>query len=169
MYEVSAKTLRWAKDALVSGSTAAVLSATALSLLSKADEGSFAGGLNGPSQWIWGTREARTRRATLRHTALGYAIHHGTAVFWALIFERLCGRSNHDRLKRLSRGRIVTEAAGMTALAFAVDYGLTPRRLQPGFEHHLKKRSMLIVYAAFAAGFAATNLIRRREAIERRT
>jgi hypothetical protein len=149
---------------VISGSTAAVLSAAALSLRSKADENSFAGGLNGPSQWLWGAREARTRRATLRHTAVGYMIHHGTSVFWALLFERMCGRSNRNRLLRLSAARIVAEAAGMTALAFAVDYGITPRRFQPGFEKHLTRRSMLIVYTAFAAGFALNNLLRRNRA-----
>jgi len=164
MQQISSDTHRWLTDSIVSGSVAAISSAAALALRSKADEDSFAGGLNGPSQWVWGRRAARTRRASLRHTALGYAIHHGTSIFWALMFERVCGRSNDDRLTRISKERIVAEAVGMTALAFCVDYGLTPRRLQPGFEHHLSKRSMLMVYASFAAGLAVTNLLRRQQA-----
>ena len=155
---------RWIADSVVSGSAAAMLSAAALSLRSKADENSWVGALNGPSQWLWGERAARSRRASLRHTAVGYAIHHGTAVFWALIFERICGRTNRDRLALPSAGRIVAEAAAMAAGAYIVDYGLTPRRLQPGFEKHLRARSMWIVYGAFAAGFVITNLVRRPQA-----
>jgi hypothetical protein len=155
---------RWIADSIVSGSAAAILSAAALSLRSKADENSWVGGLNGPSQWLWGERAARSRRASLRHTGIGYAIHHGTAVFWALIFERICGRTNRDRLALLSAGRIVAEAAAMTAGAYIVDYGLTPKRFQPGFEKHLRPRSMSIVYGAFAAAFAITNLLRRPQA-----
>jgi hypothetical protein len=156
-------TKQWVSDALVSGSAAAVLSAAALTLRSRTDEGSWAGGLNGPSQWLWGEQQARTRRATLRNTALGYAIHHGTSVFWALIFERACGRTNANRLAHLSPARIVAEAAGMTAAAYVVDYGLTPKRFQPGFEKHIRPGSMWLVYGAFAAGLAATNLWRRRQ------
>ena len=90
MSPIDSHTKQWAKDAAISGSTAALLSAAALTLRSKSDEDSFAGGLNGPSQWIWGRRAARTRRASLRHTGVGYLIHHSMSVFWALIFERVC-------------------------------------------------------------------------------
>lgn len=67
---------RIASDAVVSGSAASLASAAALMACSAAHEGSVAGGLNGPSQWLWGESEAYTREATLRHTAAGYAIHH---------------------------------------------------------------------------------------------
>jgi hypothetical protein len=152
---------RLVKDALVSGTSASALSALVLSLCSKADEGSLAGGLNGPSQWVWGEAAARTRRASWKHTALGYLIHHSTSVFWALIYERLCGRANANRIDHISAARVAAEAGAMAAAAFVVDYGLTPRRFRPGFEKHVTPSSMVAIYAAFGAGLALATLLRR--------
>ena len=147
-----------ARDALLSGSCASIASAAMLVVRSQLDEGRPAGGLNAPSQWIWGEREAYERRATLKHTAVGYAIHHLASVFWAVLYERGIGARQRPK----SAGRILIEAAAMSASAFVVDYGFTPRRLQPGFEKHLSPESMLAVYAAFAAGLAAATLYRQR-------
>jgi hypothetical protein len=43
-----------------------------------------------------------------------------------------------------------------------VDYGLTPRRLQPGFDKQLSLPSMVVVYAAFAAGLVLSDALYRR-------
>jgi hypothetical protein len=80
-----------ARDALISGSTAAMLSGAVLSWRSSADEGAPAGGLNGPSQWLWGERGGYARQLSLGHTGVGYLIHHGTSIFWAIAYERLFG------------------------------------------------------------------------------
>lgn len=154
---------RWLTDGLVSGSAAALLSASVLSLRSKADDGTYAGGLNGPSQWLWGKRAAHRRGASLRHTLVGYAIHHSAALFWGIIYERVFGRTNNDRLAEISPARIVAEAALMTSATFVVDYGLTPKRFQPGFEAHVTKKSLFVTYAAFGAGLALVSLARRYE------
>jgi hypothetical protein len=45
-----------------------------------------------------------------------------------------------------------------------VDYKLTPRRLQPGFEAQLSKKSLVYVYAAFAIGLAIGARITARRA-----
>lgn len=55
---------RVAGDAVVSGSAASLASAATLMACSKLHEGSAAGGLNGPSQWLWGESEAYTREAS---------------------------------------------------------------------------------------------------------
>src|SRR5688572_3063162 len=75
------------RRALLSGSAASVLSGIALSACSKVEHDAPAAALNGPSQWIWGECEAQTRRATLRHTLTGYAIHHVASIFWATLHE----------------------------------------------------------------------------------
>jgi hypothetical protein len=141
------------RSAGLSGTTASLLSAATLALCSKLDQNSFAGGLNGPSQWLWGEREASTRAATLKHTAVGYLVHHATSTFWALCYQKLFGSA-----QRKSAARILGEAAALSAAAYLVDYKLTPRRLQPGFEKHVKPRSMVAVYASFALGLAAVQL-----------
>ena len=142
--------------AWVSGSSASVLSALTAAWCGKRERNSAASGLNGPSQWIWGERAARTRRASLEHTLLGYLIHHGTSTLWAFCYERLFSKPSHK-----STLRILAEAATLTAAAYVVDYKLTPRRLRPGFEKHVGPGAMFTIYTSFCLGLAATTLLRR--------
>jgi hypothetical protein len=136
--------------ALISGSTASVLSAAALAVCGKIENGAAAGPQNGPSQWVWGERAAYRRDASLRYTGVGYGIHHLSSVFWATFHEKHVARLVRDKpfATRLA-------AAGCTALvANFVDFQLTPRRLKPGFEKQLNRKSLFVVYAAFALGLA---------------
>jgi hypothetical protein len=156
---------RWkdaARDALVSGTSASVASALMLTACSAIERGRPAAGINAPSQWVWGRREGYARRASLRHTAIGYAIHHATSIFWAVFYERAFGARRGPK----STARILAEAAAMSVGAFVVDYGLTPKRFQPGFEKHLSPPAMVAVYAAFALGLAATTLSRQKISAE---
>lgn len=149
---------RVASDAVVSGSAASLASAAALMACSAIHEGSAAGGLNGPSQWLWGESEAYTREATLRHTAAGYAIHHSTSIFWAVLHEAIFGGSR----RRKSALQHCAEAVVSAGTAYVVDYHLTPRRFRPGFEKHVSPQGMVAVYAAFAAGLAIAAIARGR-------
>lgn len=136
--------------ALVSGTIASALSAAALAACGRVANGAAAGPLNGPSQWVWGERAAYRRRATLRHTLVGYVIHHLMSIFWATLHERLAPRHrSHSPAER------VLTAAATAAVAWFVDYHLTPRRLRPGFEKQLGGKSLFVVYTAFALGLAA--------------
>jgi hypothetical protein len=49
----------------------------------------------------------------------------------------------------------------MSAIAAVVDYGITPKRLSPGWEEVLSKRSIGLTYAAMALGLAAGALLAR--------
>jgi hypothetical protein len=149
---------RIAIDAIMSGTAASLASAAALMAGSRIRDGSWAGGLNGPSQWLWGESEAYTRRATLRHTVVGYAIHHSTSIFWALLYETIFGGSR----KKKPALQHCTQAIASAATAYVVDYHMTPRRLRPGFEKHVSPTGMVVVYAAFAAGLAITGILRDR-------
>jgi hypothetical protein len=151
---------RAARDAFLSGSAASIVSAIVLAICSEIEENAPAGALNGPSQWLWGEGEAFTRRATLKHTAVGYTIHHASSIFWALLHERAFGGAHK------SAARHCIEAAATTAAAYIVDYTFTPRRLRPGFRKHLGPGSMFAAYAAFAAGLAAAAIVRDRQAVE---
>lgn len=149
---------RIATDAIMSGTAASLASAAALMAGSKIRDGSWAGGLNGPSQWLWGESEAYTRDATLKHTAVGYVIHHSTSVFWAVLYEAIFSGSG----KKKPPLQHCTQAIASAATAYVVDYHLTPRRLRPGFEKHVSPTGMVAVYAAFAAGLAITGILRDR-------
>lgn len=147
-----------ARAALVSGSFGSVVSTIALAICGKLEEGSAAGPNNGPSQWIWGEEEAYTRQATLRHTAVGYAVHHFTSVGWATAHEYVFGRSS------MPKGwvRHCVEAAATSATAYVVDYHLTPSRFRPGFKKHLGPVSIAAVYACFALGLGLGSALRHR-------
>jgi hypothetical protein len=55
----------------------------------------------------------------------------------------------------------VTPAAITTAIAYAVDFYLIPKRFTPGFENRLSKKSLLLVYGIFALGLAIPALLAR--------
>lgn len=143
---------------LVSGATASALSAAALALCSQRETHSPFAGVNAISHWVWGDRAALHDAPSLRHTALGYAIHHASASFWAVLFERICGKL----LDRRAVAPTVQAAAAATAVACFVDYKMTPHRLQPGYEMRLSRPSLALVYIAFGAGLAAGSLLNRR-------
>ena len=133
-----------------SGAAASLFSAGVLALAGWIENRAPAGPLNGPSQWLFGRRAAYRRDPSVRHTLTGLAIHHATATGWALLHERVWGRQKVEQTpaQRLAR------AAVTAAVANFVDYKLTPKRLQPGFEAQLSKTSLVVAYAAFAAGLA---------------
>jgi hypothetical protein len=134
-------------SALVSGTIASLASSVALALLAKAEGKAAPRPINATSHWLHGEGAAKVRGVDAEHTATGYLTHHGACVMWASIMESmLAGRKN------VSPSQIALTAAGVSALAAAVDYGITPKRFTPGWEDVLTKKSMAGAYAAMAAG-----------------
>ena len=148
------------QDGLITGSAASALSTLTLAAGAQRDSGSPWAATNAISHWVWGEPALQASRPDLRHTLLGYAIHHGTSVFWATLHARAWGR----RGLADEPNALLTAALLSSALACFVDYQLTPRRLQPGFERRLSTPSMVAVYAAFGLGLALA-----QQALERRT
>lgn len=143
------------RRALWSGSMAAMLSALTLAVCGAVERKRPAGPMNGPSQWLFGERAAHRRRASLRHTASGYAIHHGASLGWATLHHKHVA----DLVGRTSMPRRLTAAAATATLAYLVDYHLVRGRLQPGFDKQLSGTSLLAVYASFAVGLALGDLM----------
>ena len=144
-----------AMRALGSGTLASLLSTAAIAALSRYETCRAVRGTNDTSHWLWGDAAFRVRRLDARHTFAGPAIQHACSVFWAIGYEVWQRRPARARTT-------IARAAGIAALAAAVDYTVVPKRLTPGFERHLSKPAMVGVYAAFAAGLAAAVLMRRR-------
>jgi hypothetical protein len=142
---------RTTRQAIVTGAAASLLSAAVLVIAGYIENGRPAGPLNGPSQWIFGRRAAYARRPSLRHTLTGFLIHHATATGWAWLHEWLFGADKRQQSASQRLGR----AAVTASVANVVDYKLTPKRLQPGFEAQLSRTALFVVYAAFAVGLAA--------------
>ena len=61
------------------------------------------------------------------------------------------------------RGRVTRAASGaaVAALAYIVDYHLIPRRLTPGWELRLSRRSVALGFVALGAGLGVAQLVRR--------
>jgi len=142
---------------LVGGTAASLLSSAALVARGRR-EASACAPINATSHWIWGERAFDQYAPSLRHTLPGYLIHHGCAVFWAVIFERLCGRLLDRQQPPLTLGM----AGGAAAVACFIDYECTPDRLKPGYEQHLSRPSLAVVYAGFGLGLALGAMLCRR-------
>lgn len=142
------------RRALYSGSAAAVLSALALAICGRRERSSASAALNGPSQWVWGESAAYRRRASLRHTLLGYCIHHVASVGWATLHEK------HFASRVQGRGVLphLVAGAATATLACVVDFKVARGRLQPGFNKQLSRRSLALVYAGFGLGLALGRL-----------
>jgi hypothetical protein len=138
--------------AAISGSIAALLSAGVLAARGRREVGSAGAPLNGPTQLLFGEDSAR-RRDVGSHTALGFALHHLIAIGWATLHEKYVA----PLARRSSAGALVGAGAS-AAIAYTVDYGIAKGRFQPGFEKHLSRGSLLLVYCALAAGFSSLAL-----------
>ncbi len=141
----------------VSGALASVLSTAALAALGRIGTGSMAAPTNAISHWLWGEQAAHRDRPSLRYTATGYLIHHASATFWAVLFQRFAG----TRLDRQGPGATLAASTAMSAVACFADYRLTPERLRPGYEKRLSQPSLALVYGAFGLGLAAGALMTR--------
>lgn len=144
-------------DALWSGTVASIASTGMLAACGCLERNDASGPVNGPSQWVWGRQAARRRGFSLRYTVTGFLIHHAMSVLWATVFERV-SRSR----ARASPARLFGAAAATSALACVVDYRMVPKRLTPGFERQLSRKSLFAIYGAFALALGGAALFARK-------
>ena len=144
---------------LVGGAASSIVSTVALGLLGRAEGASAYAPTNAVSHWIWGDEAADHDGFSLKYTLTGYAIHHLSATFWSVLFEKLAG----ERLDHKDLRVTLAASAATSAIACFTDYKLTPQRLNPGYEMRLSKKSLAGVYAAFAVGLALGAIALRRD------
>jgi hypothetical protein len=142
---------------LITGSVASAVSTVTLAALAKMEGKSAAQQLNSTSHWLHGDNAARVGGVDAAHTGVGLATHHASALFWALPFETWLAVRPPQSSTELLR-----DAAVMSAIAAAVDYGITPKRLTPGWELTLYRQSMAGAFAGLALGLAAGAYISRQ-------
>lgn len=149
------------REGLVSGSLASLLSAGYLAWAGRR-RGRTAAPVNAPAHWIFGDRALRQEQPSKWFTPTGYGIHHLASIFWGVLHAKAWGCRPQAGQPLPAAGAALATAA----IACVVDYRLTPRRLNPGFEQHLDHREMAAVYGCFALGLAAASLVlaRRRTA-----
>jgi hypothetical protein len=141
---------------LVTGTVASIVSTMTLAALARAEGKSAVQPTNATSHWLHGDEAAQHQHVDFEHTVVGYATHHGSAIFWAVPFEIWLAYDPPQ-----SFGELVGKAAVTSAVAAAVDYGITPRRLTPGWELTISKKSMVGAFAGLALGLAAGALVSR--------
>jgi hypothetical protein len=144
---------------LVGGAASSIVSTAALALLGRVEAGSAYAPTNAVSHWIWGDEAAGHDGFSLKYTITGYVIHHLSATFWSVLFEKLAGERLDHRDLRVT----LAASAATSAIACFADYKLTPQRLNPGYEKRLSKKSLAGVYAAFAVGLALGAIALRRD------
>lgn len=142
------------QDGAVSGSVASILSTAVLAAASQRESNTPYAATNAISHWLWGDQAAEQNRPSMRYTAVGYAIHHASATLWGVLYEKWFG----DKCEAKEVGPSVAGAVAVASLACFVDYKLTPRRLQPGFEKRLSTPSLFLVYATFGAALVLRGL-----------
>ncbi|OAP38607.1 hypothetical protein AU381_23105 [Sinorhizobium glycinis] len=144
-------------SAVTTGTIASLFTTAALALLGGLEGRSIFQPTNATSHWLHGEDAGNVRVADAKHTLLGYCTHHLSAIFWALPFEAwlVAGRSREPTAT-------LRKAALTAAVAYVVDYHLVPKRLTPGWERVLSKRSIGMTYAALALGLAAGAMVSRR-------
>jgi hypothetical protein len=146
-----------AREGVVAGTLASVLSTAVLGLLGRRQIGGAAAPLNAVSHWLWGADALREDRATWKYTLPGALTQHAASVLWATLYSLVYGhRREAKELSQAIAGGVATSAT-----AYVIDYTITPKRLTPGYEHRLDGAGMLAVYAALAVGFTAGALLLR--------
>lgn len=146
--------VRVGSAAAISGTVASVSTTAALAVLAKMEGKGALQPVNSTSHWLHGEEAGRVRRADAAHTLVGYGTHHASAVFWAVPFEAWL----HARPPETPLG-VLRNASVVAAFAAAVDYGIMPKRLTPGWEIALSRRSLAATFVAMALGLAAGAII----------
>jgi hypothetical protein len=118
--------------------------------------------INATSDWLWGDAAVSDARADTSRTATGFITHELAMLFWSTLLETALGPRKRT-LPVLALG-----GAATAAVAAVVDYALVPRRLSPGWELALTRKSMAGAFGAMAAGLVAGALASRGGKVKRR-
>jgi hypothetical protein len=143
------------RTGIASGAAASTLSSAVLAARARQEAGSPYAGTNAVSHALWGDRAFRADAPSLKYTVAGYMIHHGASMLWATLYERYASGPDGRR----SASRALGVGAAVAALAFVVDYTVTPPRFRPGYEQRISPRSMAMVYVALALGLALRDVL----------
>lgn len=153
---------RWRQaiaDSVIPGVVAGMAITLTAAWRGRTDSGSAAAPINAATRVFRGDRAAAVARATLRHTVPGVLINMAAATFWAAVMQKLFGAA----IDRRAAPAALLGAAATAGMAYVTDYKLVPERVTPGYEKRVSRRSLLVIFGAFAAGLAAgAHLGRRR-------
>jgi len=139
---------------LISSAVTSAATTAALFLLSSKDTGHPAAALNATSHILWGDKAAEYDDWDVRHTLAGVVLNAGAMGFWSAVQSILPAPRSIFGAAR--------NATLVTALAYATDYHIVPKRFTPGFEQRLSRKSLFGSYAVLAASLAVSAFITRK-------
>ena len=139
---------------VLSSAATSFATTAAVALLSKRDTGRPAAGINAISHIAWGDEAGKHDDVDVKHTVVGALLNVGAMVSWALVGELL---PRPRTLLGAARNGVL-----VSGLAYVTDYYIVPRRLNPGFEQRLSKRSLFETYAVLAGSYALSAALTRQ-------
>lgn len=143
------------KHTFEKGAVATTTSTLALAALGAIEDKDPAAPINAITHMLFGDEDAMNAEGIdAKHTLAGAGINAASVTMWAGVHELLFGRWS-----RKGPAEAIVSGAAVSALAYAVDYHVVPKRLTPGFEKKLSSRGLFTTYAVLALSFAAGALI----------
>ncbi len=143
--------------AVAAGSLAGLATTAAVALSGRHETGSGVAPINATSHVLWGDEAGATDAVDVKHTLPGMLINVGAGVFWALVHELVL-----ERLPRRDAAATVASGAAVAGLAYVVDYHLIPRRLSPGWELRVSRKSVALGFVALGLSLCVAGLVRAR-------
>lgn len=141
---------------LFSGLGASIAALTSVAALARSEGRPAVVPINATSKWFWGDGAGEQSRFDLKHTPLGIATNICAGMFWGALFGAV---RDH---RRTAPHQLVCDGAILAGTAGALDYGILPRRLTPGWELQISSRSVLLSLTAMAAGAVLGDLVAQR-------
>lgn len=146
------------KHSLKTGRAASASTLATVLVCGQVENGAAVAPLNAISHIAWGEEAFGQEAPSIKYTLTGLLLNDSAMVSWAMLHEMFFGRAKDDGNWRVSLlgGGVVSLAAYIT------DYHLVPERLKPGFEKHLKPRSLLAIYIVLALVLGLADSKRRK-------
>lgn len=146
------------QDSVRKAKITALTTTAAIALCGQLENGDAIQPINDVSHITFGDEAFAQRGASLKYTGSGLLLTKSFTASWAVLHEMLFGAYQ-------DKGNVPVSLAGgaaVAACAYVLDYHVVPKRLTPGFEAHLSKRSLLAIYIvlALALGFGG---LRRKD------
>lgn len=150
-------------DGIVSGTIAGLATAATAAICGARESGSAVAPVNATSHVLFGEEAGTVEGIDAKHTPLGFAIHMGSAIFWATLYEKAFGAA-------ADRGDVTKAFAGgkaVASLAYLTDYHAVPKRLTPGWEERISAGSLALVFSALALSLPLRGLWKSRTSLPR--
>lgn len=145
------------RNSIILGGVTSFTTAVAAAILGRKAGTTASAPVNAISHILWGDEALHRDRTDVRHTVVGIALNTAAQTSWALLHEWLFSKTKEKTLPNA----LATGAAVATA-AYVTDFHVVPKRLTPGFEQRLPKRSLIGLYGVMAVTLALASLDRRR-------